>query len=52
MFSGECVFIHHSSGYVINKHQVAINATEIGKAKLTFERGDQSQGVMIKLISH
>ena len=30
------------------KHQVAINETETVKAKLTFERGDQIQGVAIK----
>ena len=30
------------------KHQVAINATETIKAKLTFEREAQSQGVEIK----
>ena len=30
------------------KHQVNINATETVKAKLTFEREDQSQGVAIK----
>ena len=29
------------------KHQVAIHATETVKAKLTFEREDKSQGVMI-----
>ena len=29
------------------KHQVAINATETVKAKVTFEREDKSQGVMI-----
>ena len=29
------------------KNQVAINATETVKAKLTFEREDKSQGVMI-----
>ena len=29
------------------KHQVAIHATETVKAKLTFEREDQSQRVMI-----
>ena len=29
------------------KHQVAIHATENVKAKLTFEREDNSQGVMI-----
>ena len=29
------------------KHQMAINATETVKAKLTFESEDKSQGVMI-----
>ena len=48
MFSGGCVFIDHTSGYVSIKHQVAINATETAKAKLTFEREAQSQGVVIK----
>ena len=48
MFSGGCVFIYHASGYVSIKHQVAINATETVKAKLTFEREAQSQGVVIK----
>ena len=38
MFSGGCVFIDHVSGYVRIKHQVAINATETVKKKLTFER--------------
>ena len=47
MFSGGCVFIDHSSGYVGIKHQVAINATETVKAKLTFEREAQSQVVLI-----
>ena len=49
MFSGGYVFIDHASGYVSIKHQVAINATEIVKEKLTFEREDKSQGVMINL---
>ena len=48
MFSGGCVFIDHASGYVSIKHQVAINATETVKARLTFEREAQSQGVVIK----
>ena len=47
MFSGGCVFIDHASGYVSIKHQVAINSTEAFKAKLTFEREAQSQGVVI-----
>ena len=46
MLSGGCVFINHASGYVIIKHQVAINATETVKAKITLEREDKSQGVM------
>ena len=33
MFSGGCFFIDHTIGYVIIKHQVAINATETVKAK-------------------
>ena len=48
MFSGGCVFIDHASGYVSIKHQVDINSTETVKAKLTFEREAQSQGVVIK----
>ena len=35
MLLGGCVFIDHASGYVSIKHQVAINATETVKAKLT-----------------
>ena len=31
------------------KHQVAINATETVKEKITFEREDKSQGVMINV---
>ena len=42
MFSGGCVFIDHASGYVIIKHQVAINTTETVMAKLTFEREAKS----------
>ena len=48
MFSGGCVFIYHASGYVRIKHQLAIKATETVKAKLTFEKESQSQGVVIK----
>ena len=48
MFSGGCVFIDHYSGYVIIKHQVAINATVTIKGKLTFESEAKSQGVVIK----
>ena len=49
MFSGGCVFIDHSSDYLIIKHQVAINSTETVKAKLTFEREDKIQKVMINV---
>ena len=38
MFSGGCVFIDHSIGYVSIKQQVAINSTETVNAKLMFER--------------
>ena len=49
MFSGRYVFIEHTSGYVSIKYQVAISATEILKAKITFERDDKIQGVMINI---
>ena len=48
MFSGVCVFIDHTSGYVSIKHKVAIKTTETFKAKLNFDREAQSQGVVIK----
>ena len=48
MFSGGCVFICHVISYVRTKHRVDINSTETVKAKLTFEREVQSQGVVIK----
>ena len=31
------------------KHQVSINSTETVKAKLTFDREDKNQGVMINI---
>ena len=49
MYSGGCVLIEHESGYMRIKHQVAINATENDKEKLTFEMEDKSQGVMINI---
>ena len=48
MFLGVYVFIEHASGYVRINPQMSIIATETVKAKLTFEREDQSQGVLIK----
>ena len=48
MFSEGCIFIDHVSGYVRIKHQVGINANETVKAKLTFDRDSQIQGVVIK----
>ena len=48
MFSGGCVFKDPARGYASIKHQVAINAAETVKAKITFEREAQSQGVGIK----
>ena len=47
MLSGECGFIDHASGYLSIKHQVVINSNETFKEKLTFDREDQSQGVVI-----
>ena len=47
IFSGGCVFIDHDSVYVSIKYQVDINSTETVKAKRTFEREAQSQGVVI-----
>ena len=47
-FSGGCVFIDYARGYVRINHQVDINTTKTVKAKLTFEREYQSQGVLIK----
>ena len=38
---------YHASDYISIKYQVATHATESVKAKLTFEREDKSQGVMI-----
>ena len=49
MFSGGYFFIDHASGYMSIKHQVSINYTETLKAKLTFEREDKNQGVMINV---
>ena len=49
MFSGGCVFIDHASGYVSIKHQVDINVTETVKEKLTFEREDKRQRVMMNI---
>ena len=49
MFLGGCVFKNPARGYASIKHQVAINATKIVKSKLTLEREDKSQGVMINV---
>ena len=38
---------YHASDYMSIKNQVDDNATETVKAKLTFEREDKSQGLMI-----
>ena len=40
---------YHASDYMSIKHQVAINANETVKAKLTFGREYKSQEVMIKV---
>ena len=49
MLSGGCVFIDHASGYLSINYQVDINTNETVKAKLTFEREDKIQGVMINV---
>ena len=49
MLSGRCVFIDHSSGYIIIKHQVTTKDTDTAKEKLTFEREAQSRRVVIKV---
>ena len=38
----------HTTGYVDVRHQVSLNATEIIKAKLRFERDALGQGVEVK----
>ena len=48
MFSGGYVFFDHASGSLSIEHQVAINATENIKAKLTIERKAKSRVVVIK----
>ena len=40
---------YHASDYMSVKHQVAIKATETVMAKLTFEREDTTQGLMINV---
>ena len=48
IFSGGCVFIDHTSGYVSINNQVDINTTKTVKEKLTFEGEAQSNGMVIK----
>ena len=48
MFSCVCAFVDHASGFMIIKYQLYINSTESFKAKIIFERGNKSQGVVIK----
>ena len=38
LFSGVFILVDRNNGYVSIKHQVAINATEIVKTKLSLER--------------
>ena len=49
IFLGWFVFIDHASVFVSINHQVVINDTKTAKEKLTFEREDWSQVVMINL---
>ena len=41
--------IDHADGYMSINHQAAITTTETIKAKPTFDREDQIQGVLIKV---
>ena len=41
------MLIYHAKDYMSIKHQVGKTATETVKAKITFERENKSQGVMI-----
>ena len=45
IFLGRCDFIYHVSGYIIIKHQVAINDNENVKEKITFDMEAQIQGI-------
>ena len=48
MLSYECVFVEHTSGCTRINNQVDINNNETIKAKITFEREAQINGVVIK----
>ena len=49
MFSCGYVLVYHDYFFLSIKHQVDINDTETVKKKITFERGYQSQVVVIKV---
>ena len=49
MYSGGCLLIDHSSGYMSIKHQVDINANETVKSNLTIEGEGKSQVLMINV---
>ena len=49
IYSVRCVLIDHASGYMIIKYQVDKKSTETVKSKLTFDRVDKSQGLMINV---
>ena len=48
MLSGRCVLVDRANGYIGIKYQVDINDTESIKDKLTFERDNHNQGLVIK----
>ena len=48
MFLGLCVFVDHTSCFMIINNQVDINATETVNLKITFERASQSNLVVMK----
>ena len=48
MFSVGCICVYHSSGYVIIKCQVSLNATESVKSKLAVYSESHNQRVLEK----
>jgi hypothetical protein len=38
MYTGECIFVDHASGFIFVEHQVSLNSFETLKAKESFER--------------
>jgi hypothetical protein len=45
MYTGGCIFVDHSFGFIFVKHQVSLNSHETLKAKESFERMCHNTGV-------